>query len=413
MIFYRRLPVGVGGDHELGEDSYREVMELIETWHVTKVPRDQLIYGALDGMASTLDRHSRGYTEEEWQEFQRSSQGDQAGIGIYFGFLKGFATVLHVFPDSPAERAGMKAGDRITTVNGQAIPQGVKTTYVRDLIMGPPGSQVDFKVRSLEDGQERALVVTRGIYHVTSVNSAVLGEKRDVGYIRLTSFKDHSDQEMASALKKLLKDGVSSLVLDLRDNPGGALRAAVGIVSQFLEADCVLRSSYRTHSQTYPSRGPLLAPDMPLVVLMNSNSASASEIVAGALQDYRRALIVGTPSYGKGVVQKIFPLETRPAGIKITTAFWLTPSGRVLQRGGQGDRDAVGGIRPDFLVEISRKDTQYLREFWQRLPLGENIVASLQQDENNLKLPEGYVDPQLGAALKLLRGEVVDVKVTP
>ncbi len=415
VIYVRQQPRDFGGDHELGEDSYREVMQLIEEHHVTGVDRDELIYGALDGMAAVLDRHSRGYDKEEWQEFQRSSEGRRAGIGIFFGTLNGLARTLYVFPGGPAEKSGFRAGDRLCSIDGNKIPQGVKTSFVRDLILGPAGSSIDFEVETWKSSERRHLKVTRGFYNTPSVVAERIGPEKKIGYIHLKSFKNKSDVEVSLALRRLLKEanGLEGAVLDLRENLGGSLQAAVGVVGVFMKTDLALVSSYREYSRRYPTKTAPVAPDLPLVVLVNQGSASASEIVAGALQDYRRAIIVGTNSYGKGVVQKVFPLKTRPAGVKITTAYWLTPSGRVLQRNEDKGGNHVGGIIPDLHVIASRQDMQYLFEYWQRIPLADDIVRAMQEDENNLKVPEGFVDPQLTVALQVLAGEPVRKLVAP
>lgn len=415
VIYVRQRPREFGGDHELGEDSYREVMQLIEKHHVTGVDRDKLIYGALDGMAAVLDRHSRGYDMEEWQEFQRSSEGTRAGIGIFFGTIDGLARTLYVFPGGPAAKSGFQTGDRLCSIDGNQIPQGAKTGFVRDLILGAAGTSIDFEVETWDSSERRQLRVVRGFYNTPSVVADRIGPNKKIGYIHLKSFKNKSDVEVSLALRRLIKesDGLEGAILDLRENLGGSLQAAVGVVGAFMKTDRVLVSSYREYSRRYPTKVAPVAANLPLVVLVNQGSASASEIVAGALQDYRRAIIVGTNSYGKGVVQKVFPLKSRPAGVKITTAYWLTPSGRVLQRSEDKSGNHVGGIIPDLHVTAKRQDMQYLFEYWQRIPLADEIVQAMQGDSNHLKIPDGFVDPQLTVALQVLAGEPIQKLVAP
>ena len=412
VVFMRAHERGLGGERSLGEDSYREVMQIIEENYVTDVDRDELIYGALNGMAEVLDRHSRGYDEKEWQTFQRSSRGDSAGIGIRFGLLNGIMRVLYVFPKSPAARSGLRAGDRIFRVDGNLIETNATAAFVKNLVVGPMQSLVRFEVETWGSQQKRQLEVKRGVYRVPSLLATRLGKKKEFGYFHLSGFNENSAVEFRKALQAMTSEGLEGLILDLRENPGGALQAAVDVVASVLQSDCVLRSVYRKFSKTYPTEGGLVSRDLPMTVLINGNSASASEIVAGALQDYKRALLVGEGSYGKGVVQKVYPLQTRPAGLKITTARWLTPSGRTIQRT-KNHEGAQGGIQPDLVVKLSKRDQQKLAEFWDRIPMNAEIRRAIAADDNYLKLEEDWLDPQLTAALRLLRRETTVVKVTP
>lgn len=397
---------------EAGEASYREVMALIEDRYVGEVPREKLIYGALNGMAAVLDRYSRAYDAREWNSFERSSKGNDVGIGIQFGNLLGRLTVLQVVPDSPAAKGGLKAGDRFLEINDTVIPEGAEVDFLRDLIEGPPGSIVRFKVDDVVGGPERELRVRRGLYHLASVRTGRLGADRDLLYLHLSVFNDNTAVELVTAIGRAGFEP-RGIVLDLRDNGGGSLQAAVDVVGAFVATDCVLRSVSRDGTRVYRPDRPPIADEPPLVVLVNGSSASASEIVAGALQDLRRGLLIGEETFGKGLVQSVYPLQSRPGGIKFTTSRWLTPAGRSLERRELDSGHEVGGIVPDFMVTIGREDDRRLKEWWGRLELDETILDLVRQDDKWLALAADWLDPQLTAALDAFEGRFPRRELVP
>lgn len=398
-----------GGDRDRGEDSYREVMELIESQYVDEVPREKLIYGALDGMAQVLDRYSRGYTPEEWDQFNRSNEGRHAGIGIRFGPISDEIRILHVVPGGPADRGGLKAGDRIVAVNGQVIEKGAHTGTVREKILGPLASQIEFELEAWGQTEARRVVIKRGYYQTPSVQSRMIAADQKTGYLRLSIFNQNTKREFRLELRKLRELGAKNYVLDLRQNPGGTLQAAVDVVACFLSSERVLTSVYREGAKSYATEGAPIVPHAPLAILIDGDTASASEVVVGALQDYKRAVVIGTRSYGKGLVQKIVQLKTRNAGLKLTTARYLTPAGRSLQRGRA--HDVQGGIVPDFTVLSPKNEAKRIVEFWVRLDYEEFVSKALEKDANHTHLGENWYDAQLLQALQAVNGQALRTKL--
>ena len=392
------------GDHKLGIDSFEEVLTLIEQQYVHEVSREELIYGALDGMTEVLDRYSRGYTPQEWESFTRSSQGTTFGIGIRFGPLDGFLRVFRVVPGSPAERGGLRAGDRIVSIDGKKLVRETPVSRARDLVVGPRGTTVEFVLEGLGESQLRAASVVRGAYKLETVFPARYGVDRKIAYFRVKGFNQNTGMDLRRELRRSHDEETRGVIVDLRDNPGGSLQAAVTLVSAFLESDRVLTSVYREGSRPYPTQvnQPAIDPSTPLVVLVNRGSASASEIVAGALQDYKRAVIIGEHSFGKGLVQKVYELDSRPSGIKLTTARWLTPAGRSLHRRSRETDDALGrgGIIPDLELSLDEGEMELVREVWSRLGWEPRIVAAMRESTEHELAAADFVDRQLAAAIQ-------------
>lgn len=411
VLHIRSLERDGGGSRELGEDTYREVMSLIEEHYVTDVDRDELIFGAVKGMADVLDRHSRGYTPEEWRRFSDSSEGRSHGIGIRFGLIDGWLRVFHVFPRSPAARGGLVEGDRLVAIDGEEIARGTTPSMARNSIVGESGTRVRFTIEALESGRRREVEIVRGSYGIPSVTSGRRGTDGRLAYIRIANFTQSTADEFHRELERMEEQETDGILIDLRDNPGGSLPAAVAVVGSFVKTDRVLTSVYRKGSRTYPALQHVVVPDRPVAILVNDGSASASEIVAGALQDFRRALIVGEHSYGKGLVQKVFTLRSRETGVKITTARWLTPAGRTIQR--RHDDDVRGGILPDLVVAMKKSDRRWVRETWSRLELKPFVIEMLDRDPDQVHLPDAFRDLQLDAAVAALEGESPTRRVEP
>lgn len=403
VLHIRQLERDGGGNRELGEDTYREVMKLIEENYVEEVDREELIFGAAKGMADVLDRHSRGYTPEEWQGFSDSSEGRSHGIGIRFGLIDGWLRVFYVFPRSPAARAGLQPGDRIVAIGGRVLERGTTPAMAKDSIVGESGTAVEFELEAPDSKETRRTDVTRGSYTISSVQTARRGEEGRVAYLRISGFTQGTAREFRSALRELTKEPTDAVVLDLRDNPGGSLPAAVSVVSAFVKSERVLTSVYRHGSRSYPSLESVIAPDVPLAVLVNEGSASASEIVAGALQDFRRAIIVGEHTYGKGLVQKVFSLNSRDTGVKITTARWLTPSGRTIQR--EHERDVRGGVLPDLILAMGSSEMHWVREQWGRLGFEPFVLDLIDNEPDQVRVPSDFTDRQLDAAIACLSAD--------
>jgi carboxyl-terminal processing protease len=325
------------------------VIELVQRDYVKPVGPDELTKDALKGMLSRLDPHSDYMDESEYKESQSDLSGRFGGLGIQISAQDGVPKVISPIDDTPASRAGLAGGDLIVAIDGQST-HGLDLQKIVRVLRGSPGTSVKLTIsRGAQPPFEVSL--TRAIIEVPSIKSAM--QANNIGYVRITEFGGESSRDFRKAIDRLKQDPggkLRGLVLDLRNDPGGLLSAAVEISSSFLDGGTVvsIRGRQKTEDRTFtaPPKGDLLS-GVPVVVLINGASASASEIVAGALQDRHRAVILGTPSFGKGSVQSVIPLEGHGA-LRLTTALYYTPAGRSIQ----GE-----GITPDTLVEAP-KDQQ-------------------------------------------------------
>jgi carboxyl-terminal processing protease len=323
---------------------FAEVYGRIKDAYVEPVDDRELLQSAIRGMLAGLDPHSTYLEPEAFESLQVHTSGEFGGLGIEVGMEDGFVRVIAPIDDTPAKRAGIKAGDLIIKLDDTPV-QGMALTEAVDMMRGEIGSEIRLTI--VREGIEKPFEVTlvRDAIKVVSVKSREL--EPEYGYLRITQFQLNTAQDMREALLELsAQRPLKGLVLDLRNNPGGVLQAAVDVADAFLDGGLVVYTEGRLpSSQLKFSAGPeTLAGDVPLVVLINGGSASASEIVAGALQDHRRAVLMGTDSFGKGSVQTVLPLAGERA-VKLTTARYFTPNGRSIQ---------AQGIHPDIIVEEGR-----------------------------------------------------------
>jgi len=307
-----------------------------------KTPQD-LIYGALKGMLSSLDPHSEFMDPEEYKDLKTETEGKFGGLGVEISIKDDLLTVISPVEDTPAWHAGIKAGDRIVKI-GHAITRDMTLDDAVKLLRGEPGTQVTITVLRESDDSVKDFVITREIIHVDDIKDPhLLGDH--IGYVRLTEFRENSYNELHQALEKLKAQGADSLVLDLRNNPGGLLDVAIKIAEDFLPAGKTIVSTKGRHSSedftanSQNDNGDFLG--WPMVVMINEGSASGSEIVAGALRDNKRAVLVGVKSFGKGSVQSVIPLPDG-SGLRLTTARYFTPSGVCI--------NGIG-ITPDVVIE--------------------------------------------------------------
>lgn len=328
----------------LGElQQFSEVYSRIKENYVEEVKDKDLMTNAIRGMLSGLDPHSAYLDEEEFKELQVGTSGEFGGLGIEVGMDDGFVKVVSPIDDTPAQRAGLQSGDLIirldeTPVKGMSLNDAVK------LMRGKPGTNIDLTI--VREGKDKPFKVSikRDIIQVKSVKTRLL--ESGYGYLRITSFQAKTTEallEGIDALKKENKGNLRGIILDLRNNPGGVLNAAVGVSDAFLDAGKIVYTEGRVADakmEYSANKGDSLS-GAPIVVLVNQGSASASEIVAGALQDHKRALIVGQKTFGKGSVQTVLPLDEKTA-VKLTTARYFTPSGRSIQ---------AEGIKPDIALQ--------------------------------------------------------------
>ena len=326
---------------------FGDVFEKVKADYVEPVHDRTLVENALEGMVASLDPHSSYMTTKQYADMQIQTKGEFGGLGLQVTEDQGIIKVISPMDDTPAARAGMKPGDLILSLDGKTV-EGMSLDDAVEKMRGSPGSPIKLTVKREHIDKPVDVSMTREVIHIQVVKSALYG---DVAYIRLASFDEQSDTKVREAIAKLKAESHGNLhgvVFDLRNNPGGLLDEAVDICEDFIpEGEIVsTRARHAEESQRWDARGTDLTDGLPLVVLINGGSASASEIVAGALQDHRRAVILGTRSFGKGSVQTIFPIGDEGA-LRLTTARYYTPSGRSIQG---------LGIAPDVEVAESRED---------------------------------------------------------
>jgi carboxyl-terminal processing protease len=318
-----------------------DVMDFIDKEYVDKVDNSKLIDKAIQGMVQSLDPHSAFLPPEAFEELQVDTEGEFGGIGIEITMQKGVLTVISPIEGTPAYEAGIQAGDHIVKVNGEST-QGMMLWEAVKKMRGEKGTHVHLTI--VREGEKEPLEfnLIRAIIPIDSVHHALL--KPGYGYVWITSFRQKTSQELEEALEALQSSGkapLKGLVLDLRYNPGGLLDQAVKVADLFLHKGIIVSIKGRTHTvKEFKAHSSKTEPDFPMVVLINGGSASASEIVAGALQDQKRALLLGTTSFGKGSVQTVERLPDG-YGLKLTIARYYTPSGRCIQ---------AEGIKPDIVV---------------------------------------------------------------
>ncbi|WP_114857645.1 S41 family peptidase [Azospirillum brasilense] len=324
---------------------FGDVFERVRAEYVESTTDEQLIESAINGMLTSLDPHSSYLNRKSFQDMQVQTRGEFGGLGIEVTMENGLIKVVSPIDETPAFRAGLQPGDLIIQLNGEAV-MGLSLNEAVEKMRGPVGSDIKVTVRRGEAGEPFEVTLTRAVIKVQSVRYRTEG---DIGYVRITSFNEQTQQGLEKAIASIqqqLGDKLKGYVLDLRNNPGGLLDQAVSVSDTFLEKGEIVSTRGRKAEEgtRYNAKPGDLAKGLPIVVLVNGGSASASEIVAGALQDHKRALVLGTQSFGKGSVQTIIPLPGHGA-MRLTTARYYTPSGKSIQ---------ALGITPDIEVHPAR-----------------------------------------------------------
>lgn len=356
--------------------NFTEIFDRIRNSYVEPVDDETLLQYAIDGMLSNLDPHSDYLLPEDFSELQEHTSGKFGGLGIEVGIEEGLIKVVSPIDDTPAEKAGIKSGDFIVSLDGKPVRE-MSLTDAIDQMRGEPGTDIELSIRRKGEKELLEFVLTRAEIKVASVRGENLGD--GIGYLRITQFQDKSGTELIAAIAKLQKkatknkERLNGLVLDLRNNPGGVLGAAVEVSDAFLNSGLIVYTEGRISESDfrYSATEETIAEDIPLIVLINGGSASASEIVAGALQDHKRAVIVGTQSFGKGSVQSVLPIAGNKA-IKLTTARYFTPNGRSIQ---------AQGIQPDVFVEQSEVTT-YEQSYYKESDLSGHLSNGNGEEES-------------------------------
>lgn len=382
---------------------FGEVFESIRKNYVEPVNDRDLIHSAINGMLTSLDPHSSFLTSEDFDQMQERTRGEFGGLGIEITMEDGFVKVVSPIDDTPAARAGIKSGDLIIGIDGQNV-LGMTLGEAVDLMRGQIGSEITVTIKRGDDAPFE-ITLERDVIKMRSVRYDSYG---DVGYIRITNFTEQTTPGLLNAMDDLREEHGKNLIgviLDLRNNPGGLLSEAISVTDAFLDQGEIVSTRGRNESSAsrYFARKGDISNGLPVVVLINSGSASASEIVAGALKDHKRALIMGTRSFGKGSVQSIVPIG-RDAAMRLTTARYYTPSGVSIQG---------TGITPDIIVELavveSVEDGAFREEDLKGSLENNDTPSSSENDQpdnnaENNSSEQGIQDYQLARAVDLLNG---------
>jgi carboxyl-terminal processing protease len=356
------------------------------------VPPDDLVEKALNSMLASLDPHSNFLTPEQFKDLNQSIRGEFGGLGIEIAMENDEVKVVTPIDGTPAAKVGLKAGDIITHINGEPV-KGQSLSQVVHKLRGEPGTTVGVTIKR-ESGSPFQVTIVRAIIVVKPVRWHL---ESNIGYLRLTTFNEHAEKDLRQAVQEIEKQAggqVKGYILDLRNNPGGSLEQAVKVSGDFIKEGIVVSVKSRRGNEPFKSGGEDMARGRPLAVLINSGSASASEIVAGALQDHRRAILLGTTSFGKGSVQTVYRLEHGTA-MKLTTALYFTPAGRSIQ---------ARGIEPDLVIAGDSSDVRREADLTKALPPGENKGphAIAQMSESMCPPAQDPKDKLLGCAVSML-----------
>ena len=331
-------------------DLFGEVLEKINKEYVDEINQSESMDSAINGLLQSLDPYSAYMSPEIFNEMQTETSGEFGGLGIEVGMESGVVKVISPIDDTPASRAGIKAGDYIVKINNIQV-QGKSLSEAVDLMRGPVGSGIELTIRRIGEKKAITFNIFREIIQVRSVKTDIL--KKNIGYLRLTSFNENSGKQIKKEIEKFEKNNnVKSYILDLRNNPGGLLSQAIKISDFFLDNGEIVSTKSRKKSENrkwFAKKGDLTN-GKTLIVLINYGSASASEIVAGALKDHKRAILLGENSYGKGSVQSIIPLKNDGA-IRLTVAKYYLPSGKSISEVGVSPDIEVGESSEDFRIK--------------------------------------------------------------
>ena len=376
---------------------YTEALTLVEKNYVEAVEQKDLVYSSIKGMLNSLDPHSAFMTPDMYKEMQVDTKGEFGGLGIQIGIKDGMLTVIAPLEDTPAFRIGIKAGDKILKINDE-LTKDMSLHDAVSKMRGVPSTSV--RITIVREGwkETKEFTIVREIIKIKSVKSKLLDDS--IGYIKVNQFQEQTAEDLSKALENLEQENMNSLILDMRNNPGGLLNSAVDVTSFFLPADKLVvyiedRSGKKVE---YSSSGGASDVEFPMIILVNEGSASASEIVAGALKDWKRAVVIGTPTFGKGSVQSVVPLSDGSA-LRLTTAMYYTPKGISIQ---------TTGIAPDIVVKQILKEGEQGRPIIREKDLeghlenGELIFDEKESEMIPMKIDEEN-DTQLQRAIDLLK----------
>jgi carboxyl-terminal processing protease len=385
-----------------GDSLYREVMETVVRSYVVEPDVDRAAYGAVRGLVASLDRHSRIYDASEWESARRTQEGRFSGIGIQVQLVRGEVLILDVVAGSPAAESGIQPLDVLLAVDGTPIPAGPDLAELGGRLRGPAGSEV--LVRTARGSVESDHRLQRRILETPAAYGRLVDLESGVGVIWVQAFSSHTVRDVDAALSVLREAGLRALVLDLRGNLGGLLDAATGLAGRFLEDVPIVTTRGRQEEKVVRAGPTASDARLPLVVLIDRRTASASEVLAGALQDHGRAPLAGERSYGKGVVQTVAPFTSGwTGGLKLTTAHHFTPAGRCIEKDiglSRRSDEERGGLLPDLAIPMSPEEAALADRARERLRYRPAVAALLAREDGQDPL---WRDPVLAAAVDLLR----------
>jgi carboxyl-terminal processing protease len=423
LVFYRLAPMAAQQDSVYR--TYAPLVEadaLIRQKFVETIDDDRLVDGAVRGMMLKLDPYSGYVSPDELAAFRRNAAGEYIGIGVQLGVRDGQLTVIAPIELSPAVKAGVLAGDVIQAIDGVST-EGMSVVDVDQLLSGRVGSTVALTVRRAATAEVETLSITRGPVDIRSVKGFSHNEaggwdywidpQARIAYVRVANFHEDTIAEFDRTLDRLRSAAVAGLILDLRFNPGGSLWAAVAMVDRFIKRGVIVSTVTRHKAvDRYEARPEHTFPRIPMAVLVNDHSASASEIVAGSLQDHGRAVIVGTRSFGKGVVQNVIELSEHRAALKLTVAHYRLPNGRIIHKTARNANTDGWGVMPDVVVDLPRDQVNAIPQRWAEVdramttsttaPAGSGQFAAAPASVDRMV----DIDPQLEAALAAVRGQI-------
>jgi len=349
-------------------DLFSEVLETIKKEYVDEVDQAEIMDSAINGLLQSLDPYSAYMSPKSFDGMQTDTKGEFGGLGIEIGMESGVVKVISPIDDTPAANAGIKSGDYIVRINDQQV-QGKTLTEAVELMRGPVGSEIKLTVRRKKERKALEFKIKRAVIEVKSVEAKIIGKKNKIGYLRLKSFNENSDEQLFESINDFeRKKKLTGYILDLRNNPGGLLTQAISITNFFLNDGEIVSTKGRGIRETrkfFARKGDGIS-GKPLIIITNNGSASASEIVSGALKDHKRAIILGEKTYGKGSVQSIIPLKNG-GGLRLTISKYYLPSGKSISE---------IGVLPDIFVEEIGKDFKINTETDNQLKYAVNLLKS-------------------------------------
>jgi len=404
VLFFSGTAIKI--DRGVKDETYKELtifadaITIVQSQYVDESKPKELIYGALKGMLSSLDPYSEFLSPDEYKELKADTEGRFGGVGMEITLKDGLVTVVSPLEDTPAWNAGIKAGDKIVKIDDKIIKDYTLTDTVR-LLRGEPGTEVKITAWRQKEKKMLDFKIIRAMIKIEEIKDVrIIDEASKIGYIRLVEFSEETSSDLDNALNSLSEQGVKGLILDVRYNPGGLLDVAAKVAEKFLDKNKVIvttKGRGNLQNLEFHSRASSKYKDLPMVILINEGSASGSEILAGALQDHKRAIVVGEKTFGKGSVQTVIPLADESA-LKLTTSKYFTPLGRSIH----GE-----GIMPD--IEIKYREVEKLESEENDLP--EEITKTFEKKENSDSddpfLKRYKNDNQLIRAVDILKGVLI------